>query len=467
MALNWKELELILNEADLENSYIQEITEHSFHSFTLSLFSKEKKAYYAYAEIATVHSRFCLTDHLRKKSSSMQRFTQYLKAHVKGKKITGVRQLPFDRAFILTLESPSERMKLLFRLYSGPGANVIALSEDDTILELLFRRPGRGETKGEKLVIEERENEGPRHFEVRPWTAESFNETIDREEENSGREEKRDEYVTLLTEKRNREIAELDERKRKTEERCSRTKDYEELKHLADLLSSSIHLVRKGMNGITVHDWERDTDTTIALSEKLDGRENLEKLYEQYKKDRTTYTLALEELGRIENEKKDTEEKYALLLSPSTPLEKLKKELSGETQKDEKLLPGRPGLYIKDGDWLIIVGRNAKENDQILRTATRGSDIWMHTRDFAGGYVIIKAQKNRTVPLNILLDGGYLAVFFSKARKNNRADLYYTPVKYLRRIKGAKTGLIIPTQEKNLTVELDEKRVKKLLGEEQ
>jgi predicted ribosome quality control (RQC) complex YloA/Tae2 family protein len=90
----------------------------------------------------------------------------------------------------------------------------------------------------------------------------------------------------------------------------------------------------------------------------------------------------------------------------------------------------------------------------------------MHTRDFAGGYVIIKAQKNKTVPLNILLDGGYLAVFFSKARKNNRADLYYTPVKYLRRIKGAKTGLIIPTQEKNLTVELDEKRVKKLLGEE-
>ena len=88
----------------------------------------------------------------------------------------------------------------------------------------------------------------------------------------------------------------------------------------------------------------------------------------------------------------------------------------------------------------------------------------MHTRDWAGGYIIIKAQKGKTFPLEVLLDGAYLAIFFSKARKNNRADLYYTPVKNLRRIKGAKTGLIIPTGEKNLNVELDEKRVRKLLG---
>ena len=112
------------------------------------------------------------------------------------------------------------------------------------------------------------------------------------------------------------------------------------------------------------------------------------------------------------------------------------------------------------------MGRNAKENDALLRSSTRGNDIWMHTRDFAGGYVIIKAKKNMTVPLEVLLDGAYLAIFFSKARKNNKADLYYTQVKNLKRIKGAKTGLIIPLQEKNLTVDMDEKRVRRLLGNE-
>ena len=112
----------------------------------------------------------------------------------------------------------------------------------------------------------------------------------------------------------------------------------------------------------------------------------------------------------------------------------------------------------------MIIGRTAKENDHILRRETRGSDIWMHTRDFAGAYVIIKAKKGKTVPLPVLLDAASLAIHYSKAKKNGRADLYYTEVKYLRRAKVGKTGLVIPTQERNLHAVLDEKRVKEILG---
>lgn len=464
MSINWKELEKILSEMPLTDSYIQEITEHSYHSFTLSLFNREKKAFYAYTEIATPHTRFCLTETLRKKSPTMQRFTQYLKAHVRGKKITSVRQLPYDRAFILSLSSKEENINLLFRLYSGPGANVIALGEDNVILELLFRRPGRGEVKGNKLILEERTDEGGKSFSIRPYSTATLIETIEKEESSLDSTEKREEYGKLLIEKRNREIGNLDERIRRTEEKIKRSENYEEIRHNADLLASSVYMVKKGMKEITLSDWERGSDITLALNERLDGRENLQHLYDQYHKEKTQYSLALEELEKLKEEKIETERRYTLLLSETTPLEKLKKELNGERGKEEKLLPGRPGLYIKSGDWLLIVGRNARENDEILRSASRSNDIWMHTRDFAGGYVIIKAQKNKTVPLNILLDSAYLAIFFSKARKNNRADLYYTPVKYLKRIKGAKTGLIIPTQEKNLTVDLDEERIRRLLG---
>ena len=463
MAINWRELELLLSEMPLEESYIQDVTEHSYHSFTLSLFHKERKAWYLYSEIATPHTRVAMTNIMRKKSATMQRFTQYLKAHVRGKKITCVRQLPYDRAFILVLESPSEKIKLLFRLYSGPGANIIALDEDNTILELMFRRPQRGEAKGEKLIIEERESEGERHFTVRPYSTATFNEAVDREESELSNDEKRDEYTTLLIEKRNRELRAIDERKRKNDEKIERNRNYEEVKHYADLLSSSLYLYRKGMTEITLPDWEKGGDVKLALSEKLDGRGNLNRLYDEYHKEKTAYTLALEEKDRIEEERKETEAKYQTLLSNTTPLDKLRKAL-GTEKEGSKLVEGKAGLFIKSGEWQIIVGRNAKENDLILRESAKGNDMWMHTRDFAGGYIIIKAQKGKTVPLEVLLDGGYLAVFFSKARKNNRADLYYTQVKNLRRIKGAKTGLIIPTQEKNLTVELDEKRVQKLLG---
>jgi predicted ribosome quality control (RQC) complex YloA/Tae2 family protein len=83
-------------------------------------------------------------------------------------------------------------------------------------------------------------------------------------------------------------------------------------------------------------------------------------------------------------------------------------------------------------------------------------------RDTQGGYVFVKAQRDKSVPLDILLDAGNLAVFYSKARNNGKAELFYTQVKYLRRAKNGPRGLVIPTQEKNLSIALDEKRLKEL-----
>ena len=167
--INWRELELLLSELPLENSYIQKVTEHSVHSFTLSMFSREEKAWLLYFEIATPDAVVCRTEKMRKKAEGAQRFTQYMRAHFTGRKVTSVRQLPFDRAFVMKLTNSENTISVLVRLFSGIGANIIVMDEDDTILELMYRRPQRGEEKGRKLVIDERTSEGDKHFEVRPW----------------------------------------------------------------------------------------------------------------------------------------------------------------------------------------------------------------------------------------------------------------------------------------------------------
>jgi predicted ribosome quality control (RQC) complex YloA/Tae2 family protein len=122
----------------------------------------------------------------------------------------------------------------------------------------------------------------------------------------------------------------------------------------------------------------------------------------------------------------------------------------------------RPGLSFRRKDWLIIVGRDAAENDALLRRHVKGNDMWLHVRDFPGSYVFIKQRSGKTVPLEILLDAGNLAIFYSKGRNNGEGDLFYTQVKYLRRAKNGPKGLVIPTQEKNLHVKIDEKRLKEL-----
>jgi len=47
-----------------------------------------------------------------------------------------------------------------------------------------------------------------------------------------------------------------------------------------------------------------------------------------------------------------------------------------------------------------------------------------------------------------------------KRQKQRRGDLFYTQVKYLRRAKDGPKGLVIPTQEKNLHVKVDENRLR-------
>ena len=68
--LNYKEVELLLSEIPFQDSYIQDIRESDYHSFTLSLFNKDKKAYDVYFEIATEDAHFSLTKRTRRKSSS-------------------------------------------------------------------------------------------------------------------------------------------------------------------------------------------------------------------------------------------------------------------------------------------------------------------------------------------------------------------------------------------------------------
>jgi predicted ribosome quality control (RQC) complex YloA/Tae2 family protein len=73
-----------------------------------------------------------------------------------------------------------------------------------------------------------------------------------------------------------------------------------------------------------------------------------------------------------------------------------------------------------------------------------------------------KQRPGKAVPLDILLDAGNLAIFYSKGRNSGEGDLFYTQVKHLRRAKGGPKGLVIPTQEKNLRVKLDDRRLREL-----
>ena len=221
----------------------------------------------------------------------------------------------------------------------------------------------------------------------------------------------------------------------------------------------NINKIDKGMSEIMLNN-SKGEQIRIILDKALLPQDNASKYFKEYKKNKNSFSFIREQLEYVKTQ-------YNKLISKITCItEKDYTILENETIKNQKkkiIKKSSIGLHFTSCEFDIMVGRNSKENDELLRNWAKGNDYWLHTRDYPGAYVFIRNQKDKTPPLEVLLDAGNLCIFYTKStRQLGRADLYYTNVKYLRKVKGGKQGLIIPSREKNLNIKLDLQIINKL-----
>lgn len=465
MSLNWKEIQLILNEVNLVGCKIQNVIQNDFHSLTWEMYGKDQGQFLFYTEVGTPDARLHTLSQNKKleKTKKLQRFIQFTRKNVDGCVIKEVRQLPYDRCVIWKCDNHGRVMNIVIRLYSGPGANIIVTDENFKILDLLLRRPGRDEISNSILNLEERTSEDKK-FEIRPYEG-SFNEFIERTCSEHKTEDTYEALRTQVEQRRDRELARITSSIKSAEKTLNSCSDYEELKYTADLLSSNAYLFKKGDASVSIHDYAKDSVVVISLDKSLNPGDNVKHYYDKYQKAKGAFQNAKDELNRLNEEYQTVENRFSKALEQSEDREeciKRMKNILEKTQTSEAVHQG-PGLRCTSGGFDILIGRNAKENDELLRHYAKGNDTWLHVRDYPGGYVFIKFKRNKTVPLDVLLDAANLAVLFSKGRNQSQVNLYYTEVRFLRRAKDSKTGLVLPTQEKNLTIKLDMARIQKLL----
>ena len=474
MSLNWREIACILEELPLEGSSLQSVVQHDFHSLSWHLYHPSHGRWVLYTEVGTPYSRLHMATRpiavqQMGKTAKLQRFVQFCRANLEGSKIMEVKQTPFDRMVTLKLDNHGQELFLHLRFYSGPGANIFITDEEDTILDLLYRRPNRGEKSGSTFIPPEERGDDGDKFTIRERCEGSFNGQIEEEYGQASNTQTLQELLSRIRLKRDREIGQIESTSASLERNMLESGKFEMFKKMGDLLSANAHLIGEHTPSIVVDDWESGEKISIPLKEGLRPSLQIQAYYDRYQRAKGTFENAKREYEKVQQELEASVAKYARLLTPSgdekTDIRRLKRELGVETA-DKVTKAKSPGLTIQSGQFTLLVGRNAKENDELLRHWVRGNDYWMHTRDTPGGYVFIKFQREKSVPLDVLLDAANLAIVFSKAKSQGKADLYYTQVKYLRRPKKGKTGLVIPTQEKNLSVTLDEGRLARLLLED-
>jgi predicted ribosome quality control (RQC) complex YloA/Tae2 family protein len=103
------------------------------------------------------------------------------------------------------------------------------------------------------------------------------------------------------------------------------------------------------------------------------------------------------------------------------------------------------------GDYVALVGRNAKQNDEVTFKLGSPDDLWLHARGVPGSHVILKTG-GRTPPTPVLDQAAALAGYYSQARGNTDAAIDVTERRQVRRISGARPGLVTYRNERTLYV---------------
>lgn len=468
MSLNWREIDAVLAELDLPGAFVQQVIQPDFRNLYLEIFRPGSRFFLRIA-LETGKTRIHSTRRKPHKPRVRQRFAQLLHARVKGAHIRDARQVNADRIVRIDLERAGERTILWVRLWGG-AANCIVTDDSGTILDAFFRRPGRGEVSGETYFV--------RDADVDPGTdpkLDRFTPRWDHDVDENAREHYRsleeDERRTKALESARSalagRVAAARKRLGRIEGRADGGSDPERLRTIGDLIVSNLYRIPAGSNRVDVEDYTNENATvSIDLDPSLSPQENAQAYFDRAQKTRRRREAHEEERRNLRKRIDALEAELDSLDERTTAdLERIVEDAA--PRRGGAREEGTPGLQFESGGFRILVGRNARENDELLRRHVRGNDVWLHTRDFPGGHVFVRAQKGKSVPLEVLLDAGNLAVHFSRAKSNGRADLYYTQVKYLRRAKDGPAGLVLPTQEKNLHVVVEPERLSRLLGRDE
>ena len=502
MSLNHKEIDLVLSDLALAGSRIQKVLQPSYDTIILETFGTVGGKKDVLISLSSGACRIHGLRELPAKNERPLRFMECLKARIKGGFIESVEQLSGDRIVKFTLSMPttpedeaeelkaegrktsrgiprsiSHRYFLYARLWSGAG-NIILDDQNNLIVDVLFRKPEKGEVSGLPCLIEDNlpDPAAPEtaarnaRFAARDLPGEgSFSERVEEHYTSSSGEVSRENLIARAEERFRKKMDALESRERELSRLRGEFGNAERFKQIGDILMAggfefpAVSHARGSSAFVTAQDFYTGTAVSIQVDPSISQVENAQRYYEKARKASSGLGDVEAEIAKIVEAKRALEAWKAQLAGEEDPFA-IAQALDKAGTVREKTLRKYPCIWIEYKGWTLLVGRSAKENEELLRRHVRGSDLWLHARDYSGSYVFIKARRDKTFPLDLMLDAGNLALYYSKARKNGEGDVYYTQAKYLRRAKDGPKGLVIPTLEKNLFVRLDEARIKEVLA---
>jgi predicted ribosome quality control (RQC) complex YloA/Tae2 family protein len=220
-----------------------------------------------------------------------------------------------------------------------------------------------------------------------------------------------------------------------------------ELKKKGDLIYSNFHSIKKGDREFKAVG-ETGNEITVNLKTELSPAENAEMYYKKYKNQKGSVdtlkkkiALLAKESEKLENELRiieETEDRKGIL-----KMEKMNKkdEKPDETSKFRK--------FVLSEKYEVWVGKDSASNDLLTTKFAAPNDLWFHVRGASGSHTVLKVHNRKeNVDKSIIGKAASIAAYYSKARNASNVPVAYCEKKYVRKLKGMKTGSVIMEREK-------------------
>lgn len=247
----------------------------------------------------------------------------------------------------------------------------------------------------------------------------------------------------------------------KQKEEMLESANREAYKVYADLISSNIHKISKGLKEVKLENfYDNMNEISVPLDQKLSAVQNAQKYYKRYQKMKQR-EIVLEK--QIENT--EDEINYLELVSDAIDrtddvknLDEIYFELikNNYIKKDKKIKnkPKKIAIHSIDYDDTskVYYGKNNLQNEYITFKVADKNDVWMHVKGFPGSHVVIKCDGYPSDEL--LVFAAEIAAKNSKAKDSNKVDVDFTTRKNVKKHPSGKTGLVNYVNFKTITVGL-------------
>jgi predicted ribosome quality control (RQC) complex YloA/Tae2 family protein len=230
------------------------------------------------------------------------------------------------------------------------------------------------------------------------------------------------------------------------------------LRVMGELLLTYSRQVRPRAAAVTVPDHTTGgAEITIPLDPNLGPAENAQQLFRRYAKARAAARALPARIARLESDALALREAQVQVASAAAPddLWEIHADLAerGLLRRAPRTRPAAragPRRFTAADGATIIVGRSARENDQVTFHLAGPEDLWFHARGMAGAHVILKTGRHPSEAA--IGEAARMAAYYSEGRDAGEVAVDYVTRKHVRKQKGGPPGAVVYEGERTVRV---------------